>query len=250
MKKVGIYGASGYTGAELAGILSGHPRVELAFATSEAHAGESLSTVIAGAPQISLQPAAGVALDAVELVFLCLPHSAAAPTAVAALQAGARVIDLSADFRLRDAAQYGNWYGSEHPAPELLSEAVYGLTETARAEDVLIMLASAGASKGAKMFSKCKAYHTVENGGKNKVGPNLWDIVGRAKASAGGFAYSGALKKMNGEWSYGNLDTFLAKPKDFVPGTKMVFAGLNKAGHRAAMLAYLRSLSDAPKALP
>ena len=134
MKKVGIYGASGYTGAELAGILSGHPRVELAFATSEAHAGESLSTVIAGAPQISLQPAAGVALDAVELVFLCLPHSAAAPTAVAALQAGARVIDLSADFRLRDAAQYGNWYGSEHPAPELLSEAVYGLTETARAE--------------------------------------------------------------------------------------------------------------------
>ena len=134
MKKVGIYGASGYTGAELAGILSGHPRVELAFATSEAHAGESLSTVIAGAPQISLQPAAGAALDAVELVFLCLPHSAAAPTAVAALQAGARVIDLSADFRLRDAAQYGNWYGSEHPAPELLSEAVYGLTETARAE--------------------------------------------------------------------------------------------------------------------
>ncbi len=138
----------------------------------------------------------------------------------------------------------------EKPAYAAANEAPETKTETARAEDVPIMLASADASKETKMFSKCKACHTVENGGKNKVGPNLWDIVGRAKASAGGFAYSGALKKMGGEWSYGNLDAFLAKPKDFVPGTKMVFARLKKAGHRAAMLAYLRSLSDAPKALP
>ncbi len=133
MKKVGIYGATGYTGAELVRILTRHPEAELIFATSEAHAGDVLSTVILGAPQISLQPAATAPLDAVDLVFLCLPHSAAAPTAVAALEAGTRVIDLSADFRLRDAAQYQDWYGSEHPAPELLSEAVYGLTETARA---------------------------------------------------------------------------------------------------------------------
>ena len=136
----------------------------------------------------------------------------------------------------------------EKPAYAVTKEAPE--TETARAEDVLIMLASADASKGTKMFSKCKACHTVETGSKNKVGPNLWDIVGRAKASAGGFAYSCALKKMDGERGYGNLDAFLAKPKDFVPGTNMIFAGLNKAGHRAAMLAYLRSLSDAPKALP
>ncbi len=137
----------------------------------------------------------------------------------------------------------------EKPAYAAAKEAPETKTETARAEDVLIMLACADASKGAKMFSKCKACHTVENGGKIKVGPNLWDIVGRANARASGFTYSGALKKMDGEWSYGNLDTFLAKPKDFVPGTTMVFAGLNKAGHRAAVLAYLRTLSDAPKAL-
>ena len=95
-----------------------------------------------------------------------------------------------------------------------------------------------------------KKCNTVKNSGRNKVSQNLWGFVGRAKASAGGFAYSCALKKMDGEWSYGNLDTSLAKPKDFVPNTKMVFAGLNKAGHRAAMLAYLWSLSDAPKSLP
>ena len=132
MKKVGIYGATGYTGSELAKILTRHPQAELTFATSGAHAGDFLSTVIPGAPKINLQYADEAPLDAIELVFLCLPHSSAAPTAVAALEAGARVIDLSADFRLRDPAQYEDWYGSEHPAPELLSEAVYGLTETAR----------------------------------------------------------------------------------------------------------------------
>ena len=114
----------------------------------------------------------------------------------------------------------------------------------------LTMLASADAGKGAKLFGKCKACHTVESGGKNKVGPNLWDIVGRAKAAGAGFAYSSALKDLGGEWSYEDLDAFLAKPKGFLPGTKMAFAGIKKPGQRAAMIAYLRSLSDSPKPLP
>ena len=134
MKKVGIYGATGYTGAELVKLLTRHPQAELTFATSETHAGEILSTVIHDAPNISLQPAAAAPLDTVELVFLCLPHSTAALSAIAALETGTRVIDLSADFRLRDAEQYKNWYGYHHPAPDLLREAVYGLTETARPE--------------------------------------------------------------------------------------------------------------------
>ena len=95
-----------------------------------------------------------------------------------------------------------------------------------------------------------KKCNTVKNSGRNKVSQNLWGFVGRAKASTGGFDYSGALQKMGGEWSYGILDGFLANPKDFVPGTKMVFAGLKKTGNRAAMMAYLWSLSAAPKALP
>ena len=133
MKTVGIYGATGYTGAELAKIIRRHPGVELTFATSETHAGETLSSIIPDTPQIILEPAAAAPLDTVELVFLCLPHSTAAHTAVACLEAGTRVIDLSADFRLRDHEQYKDWYGVEHPSPSLLKEGVYGLTETARA---------------------------------------------------------------------------------------------------------------------
>jgi len=156
-----------------------------------------------------------------------------------------------------------NMLGNELVHAEALEEPAYavaaaeggegkapGKQETATAEDALAMLASTDAGKGEKLFGKCKACHTAEKDGANKVGPNLWDIVGRAKGSHGGFAYSGAMKDKGGDWSFADLDVFLAKPKDFVPGTKMSFAGLKKADQRAAMLLYLRSLSDSPQALP
>ena len=122
--------------------------------------------------------------------------------------------------------------------------------EGAGAEDALAMLATASVDKGKKVFKKCKACHTVGNGDKNGVGPNLWDVVGTAKAGKGGYAYSGVLKGLGGDWSYGDLDKFLLSPKGFAKGTKMSFAGLKKAGDRAAVIAYLRSLSDSPKPLP
>lgn len=118
------------------------------------------------------------------------------------------------------------------------------------AAGALAMLASADADAGEKTFKKCKACHTTEKGGKNKVGPNLWDIVGRAKASAPGYKFSGALAGLGGKWSYQDLDGFMANPKDFAKGTKMSFAGVKKAEARAALLVYLRSLSDQPKPLP
>jgi N-acetyl-gamma-glutamyl-phosphate reductase len=92
----------------------------------------SLATVYPGAPEIDLVDPNEVPIDEVDVVFLCLPHTASAPIAVAALEAGARVVDLSADFRLRDANVYREWYESTHPEPELLHEAVYGLTEITR----------------------------------------------------------------------------------------------------------------------
>ncbi|VAW05397.1 membrane c-type cytochrome cy [hydrothermal vent metagenome] len=112
------------------------------------------------------------------------------------------------------------------------------------------LLAVASLDKGVKVFKKCKACHTIDNGGKNLVGPNLWDVVGRAKAGASGFSYSDAMKSAGGEWTYEELDGFLKKPSGFIPKTKMTFAGLKKSADRAAVIVLLRSLSDAPHDLP
>lgn len=134
MIRVGIYGATGYTGIELVKLLQRHPAVEITFLTSQSHAGKTLRKVFAGAPALPLVAGEDAPLGAADVAFLCLPHAAAAETAVVALEAGARVIDLSADFRLRDAATYAAWYAHTHPAPQLLDKAVYGLTEVYRAE--------------------------------------------------------------------------------------------------------------------
>lgn len=112
------------------------------------------------------------------------------------------------------------------------------------------LLASADPAKGAKSFKKCKACHTETNGGKNKLGPNLWNIVNRARGAQDGFRYSPALKGKAGSWTYDSLNAFLTKPKAFIPGTKMAFAGIKKATERAALIAFLRSLSDNPAPLP
>ena len=117
-------------------------------------------------------------------------------------------------------------------------------------EGFAALLASADQDAGAKVSKKCAACHSFDKGGANKVGPNLWDIVGRPIAGGEGYSYSGALADLGGEWSYDSLDAFLSKPKDFAPGTKMSFAGLKSADDRANLIAFLRSFSDNPKPLP
>ncbi len=134
MIDVGVFGSTGYTGAELIRLLTRHEQVRLRFATSASQAGQPLARVFPGAPAVELISPAEAPLGDIDVAFLCLPHSQSAEVAVDALQAGSRVIDLSADFRLRDPDTYQQWYGVPHPAPELLSEAVYGLTEIARNE--------------------------------------------------------------------------------------------------------------------
>ena len=133
MIHVGIFGATGYTGHQLVQLLARHAHVHIAFATSESDAGRTLAEVHPQAPPVRLIAAADANLAGLDVAFLCLPHGAAARTAVGLLERGVRVIDLSADFRLRDASVYEKWYGDAHPAPALLGEAVYGLTEHARA---------------------------------------------------------------------------------------------------------------------
>lgn len=117
-------------------------------------------------------------------------------------------------------------------------------------EPLPVRLAKADAGRGQTVAKQCAACHTFESGGPNRVGPNLYGIVNRAKASHEGFNYSAAMKGKGGSWSYEDLDQFLASPKSFVPGTNMSFAGLSKATQRADMIMYLRSLADNPAPLP
>lgn len=112
------------------------------------------------------------------------------------------------------------------------------------------LLASADLAAGEAQSKKCTACHTFTQGGPNRVGPNLWDIVGNKHAHVDGFAYSDAIKNKPGNWDYEELSQFLANPRAYAPGTKMAFAGLPRAADRAALIAYLRTLSASPKPLP
>lgn len=132
MINVGIVGASGYTGIELVKILARHPETRLAFATSDSYVGKKLSDAFPCAFDVPLIAHEAAPLDQADVVFLALPHGASADYAKRAIDAGSRVVDLSADFRLHDAAIYKKWYGLDHHAPELLPEAVYGLCEIHR----------------------------------------------------------------------------------------------------------------------
>ena len=152
MKKVAIIGASGYSGEELVRLLLQHPHVELTTVTSRQYAGQTVAQVFPkfahhpGATTLRFtEPDAASLAKQTETIFLALPHGVAAEYAVPLLQLGCQVIDLSADFRVKSAAVYKEFYAHDHPAPELLGQAVYGLPEIYRAH---IINASLVASPG------------------------------------------------------------------------------------------------------
>ena len=113
-----------------------------------------------------------------------------------------------------------------------------------------VLLASADLEDGEGQFKKCKSCHTIESGGSNGTGPNLWGIVGAPKEHIDGFSYSGALAAVGGDWSFENMDAFLENPKAYAPGTKMTFRGISDAEDRANLIAWLNTQSDSPLALP
>ncbi|MFC1940943.1 N-acetyl-gamma-glutamyl-phosphate reductase [Chloroflexota bacterium] len=130
--KVGIINVTGYAGVELARLLSQHPEVELASVTGRSTAGQNLGAVF---PHLaSLKLTIEAELGEVDLVFSAMPHKESAKEVIPLLKRSIKVVDISADFRLKDATEYSSWYGFAHPAPELLKEAVYGLPELYRSQ--------------------------------------------------------------------------------------------------------------------
>ena len=144
-------------------------------------------------------------------------------------------------------------------SPTLLTQSVYvvEVAEEAALEVVEVVvkplpvrLAEADAAAGEKIFKKCKACHTIEAGGKNKVGPNLANIVGGGRGADTEFKYSSVLGEAGGEWGYAELDAFIANPKEAMKGTKMTYKGVRDAADRANLIAYLRAKTESPPPLP
>jgi cytochrome c len=120
----------------------------------------------------------------------------------------------------------------------------------APSEPIEKLLQKASVEKGEAAAKKCQACHTFEKNGPNRVGPNLWGVVGDHKGEGRGFNFSAAMKAKGGTWTDDDLNQFLTNPKGFVPGTAMGFAGIPKDSERADVIAYLHTLSDKPVPLP
>jgi len=117
-------------------------------------------------------------------------------------------------------------------------------------EPISMLLSSASVEKGEKIFKKCSACHNYKKDSVNKVGPNLWNIINRSKASVQGFKYSKALAESSGNWGYEELNQFIHKPKEYIEGTIMNFSGLKKAEDRASLIVFLREQAEDPADLP
>jgi cytochrome c len=125
--------------------------------------------------------------------------------------------------------------------------------EEAAAQPIGPLIAKADPKAGEAIFKKCTSCHTIEKGGPNKTGPNLYGVVNRPIASHEGFSYSAGMKAFaqdNKVWDYDHLNVFITSPKADVKGTAMTFAGLKKIEDRAALFAYLRTAADTPAPLP
>ncbi|EQB15473.1 MULTISPECIES: c-type cytochrome [Sphingobium] len=130
--------------------------------------------------------------------------------------------------------------------PEKMGYAIEGVEAEGEGGDsgpsLNTLLASADVAAGEKVFAKCAACHTVNQGGANGIGPNLWGTVGEAIAvGKAGFAFSDALKSKGGQWTFENMDAWLTSPREFAPGTKMTFAGLGNPADRANLIAWLNT---------
>jgi cytochrome c len=149
----------------------------------------------------------------------------------------------------------GALFAPEKPAKPGYAIAVKGgesgeKKAVAKEEPLSVRLAKASVQKGQATAKQCQACHTLEKGGPNRVGPNLWGIVDRPRASHPGFNYSSAMKAKGGKWTFDELDKFIVDPRGDISGTAMTFAGIKNDQQRADVIDYLHTLSDNPAPLP
>lgn len=137
------------------------------------------------------------------------------------------------------------FHADKHERPETMGYVIEGVESSNGGADsgppLAALLASADAAAGEKVFNKCAACHTVNQGGATGIGPNLWNSMGAPHAHVAGFAYSDALKSKEGNWTWENMDAWLKSPRRYADGTKMTFAGLGKAEDRANLMVYLNA---------
>ena len=116
--------------------------------------------------------------------------------------------------------------------------------------DISALMAMGDIAHGEKVFKKCSACHMIVSDGKNMIGPNLWNVIGRKAGVVADYKYSKAMIAYGKEWTYEEMNSYLIKPQAYVKGTKMAFAGLRKEKDRASVILYMNSKSDNPKPLP
>jgi len=119
-------------------------------------------------------------------------------------------------------------------------------SENSETGNIMALFASVSAAEGAKVFSKCKACHSIAKGGGNKIGPALWGVFGRKAGSLTDYKYSKAMAEYKKLWTFEEMDGFLTKPKEWVKGTKMSYAGLKNPKDRAALILYMNQNTDNP----
>lgn len=148
----------------------------------------------------------------------------------------------------------GKYFHADNPeAPEEAGYVIEGVESSDGGEEavpIATLLAAADPAKGEKVFAKCAACHSINKGGANGVGPNLYGTFGKPHGHVAGFAYSDALKGISGNWDFDNMDAWLKSPRNYANGTKMTFAGLGKPQDRADLMIYLNQNSDSPLPLP
>jgi len=140
--------------------------------------------------------------------------------------------------------------GYQVEVEDQLASATSQSTDVIEKIDIATIMALGDVVGGEKIFKKCAACHSVNKGGKNKIGPALYNVVGRAVGGVDDYKYSKALASYGKEWTFEELNGFLTKPSSYLKGTKMSYAGLRKEKDRASVIKYLNQKSDNPKLLP